>query len=178
MYIKKIKSCNITILALKFLDTRNKILKLNLLSWKTGKITMHWILITNFVVSYRFENISWLQNMAEYTNYIAILCLPSIQNKTLHLFLFCHKKETLGQLWKYKFQFWIAFFSWQSKTISLIYWSQLNTRHLSRFFLLLSASKPKCNFGHWSKMTLKSSSYLLPKFSRVPLTIVCTNKGN
>ena len=39
-------------------------------------------------------------------------------------------------------------------------------------FWLLSASKPKCNFCHWSKMTLKSSSYLLPKFSRVSLTIV------
>ena len=37
---------------------------------------------------------------------------------------------------------------------------------------MLSASKPKCNFGHWSKMTLKSSTYLLPKFSRVPLTKV------
>ena len=37
---------------------------------------------------------------------------------------------------------------------------------------MLSASKPKCNFGHWSKITLKSPSYLLPKFSRVPLTIV------
>ena len=35
-------------------------------------------------------------------------------------------------------------------------------------FLMLSASKPKCNFGHWSKMTIKLSSYLLPK---VPFTI-------
>ena len=30
----------------------------------------------------------------------------------------------------------------------------INTRYLSRFFSLLSTSKPKCNFGHWSKMTL------------------------
>ena len=45
-------------------------------------------------------------------------------------------------------------------------------RYLLGFFWLLSASKPKCNFWHWSKMTLKSSSYLFPKFSRVPLTIV------
>jgi hypothetical protein len=37
---------------------------------------------------------------------------------------------------------------------------------------LLSASKPKCNFGHWSKITLKLSLYLLPKFSRVPFTII------
>ena len=36
---------------------------------------------------------------------------------------------------------------------------------------MLSASKPKCNFCHQSEITLKSSSYLLPKFSRVPLTI-------
>ena len=45
-----------------------------------------------------------------------------------------------------------------------------------KIFWLLSASKPKCNFGHWSKMTLKSSSYLLTKFSRVPLTIVLISK--
>ena len=38
-----------------------------------------------------------------------------------------------------------------------------------KIFWLLSASKPTCN---WSKMTLKLSSYLLPKFSRVPFTIV------
>ena len=37
-----------------------------------------------------------------------------------------------------------------------------------KIFSLLSASKPKCNFGHCSKLTLKLSSYLLPKFSRVP----------
>ena len=41
-----------------------------------------------------------------------------------------------------------------------------------KIFWFLSASKPKYNFGHWSKMTLKLSSYLLPKFSRVPFTIV------
>ena len=43
-----------------------------------------------------------------------------------------------------------------------------------KIFWFLSESKPKCNFGHWSKMTLKLSSYLflLPKFSRVPFTIV------
>ena len=39
-------------------------------------------------------------------------------------------------------------------------------------FWLLNESKPKCNFSYWSKMTLKLSSYLLPKFSRVPFTIV------
>ena len=40
------------------------------------------------------------------------------------------------------------------------------------FLIAFSASKPKSNFGHWSKMNLKLSSYLLPKFSRVPFTIV------
>ena len=39
-----------------------------------------------------------------------------------------------------------------------IYWlaarHKLFLRYHSRFFELLSASKPKCNFGHWSKMTL------------------------
>ena len=39
----------------------------------------------------------------------------------------------------------------------------VNMRYLSRFFWLLSASKPKCKFGHRSKMSFKSSSYLLPK---------------
>ena len=39
-------------------------------------------------------------------------------------------------------------------------------------FWLLSASKPKCNFGQWSKIALKLSLYLLPKFSRVPFTVV------
>ena len=53
----------------------------------------------------------------------------------------------------------------------------LFSRYLSRFFDCLarpnlSASKPKCNFSNWSKMTLKLSSYLLPKFSRVSFTIV------
>ena len=41
---------------------------------------------------------------------------------------------------------------------------------------MLSASKPKCSFGHWSKMTLKLSSYLLPKFSRVPFSIVLISR--
>ena len=37
-----------------------------------------------------------------------------------------------------------------------------------KIFWLLSESKPKYSFGHWSKMTLKSSLDLLPKFSTVP----------
>ena len=52
------------------------------------------------------------------------------------------------------------------------YWSIKAVKLPFKIFLLLSASKPKCNFGYWSKMTLKLSSYLSPKFSRVPLTIV------
>ena len=39
---------------------------------------------------------------------------------------------------------------------------------------MLSASKPKCNFGHWSKMTILSHLHIsyLPKLSGVLLTIV------
>ena len=45
----------------------------------------------------------------------------------------------------------------------------LNDKCIRYLFWLLSASKPKCNFCHWSKMTHMSSSYLLPKFSSEPL---------
>ena len=45
---------------------------------------------------------------------------------------------------------------------------------MTPFKIWISAStfKPKYNFGHWSKMTLKLSLYLLPKLSTVPFTIV------
>ena len=50
---------------------------------------------------------------------------------------------------------------------------KVNIRYLSRFFdCLAHPNLSKCNFGHWSKMTIKLSSYLLPKFIRVPFTIV------
>jgi hypothetical protein len=41
-----------------------------------------------------------------------------------------------------------------------------------KIFWLLSPSKSKCKFCHWSKMTLKLSSYLLQKFCRVPFTVI------
>ena len=44
------------------------------------------------------------------------------------------------------------------------------------FDCLYSASKTKCNFGHWSKMILKLSLHLLQKFSRVPLTKILIRK--
>ena len=40
-----------------------------------------------------------------------------------------------------------------------------NANYKSPFMIRISGltSNPKCNFGHWSKMTLKSNSYLLTK---------------
>ena len=52
---------------------------------------------------------------------------------------------------------------------SIIETKACTIRYNSRFFWLLSASKTEYSFGHWSKMTLKLSLYLLTKFSRVPL---------
>ena len=64
--------------------------------------------------------------------------------------------------------------SWECQCISKLEQFVNNNRYLSRFFDCLA------NPNHWSKMTLKSSSYLLPKFCTVPLTIalepICCKK--
>ena len=44
--------------------------------------------------------------------------------------------------------------------------------YLSRFFDCLAHPNLRATFSHWSKMTLKLSSYLLPKFSRVPFPLL------
>ena len=50
---------------------------------------------------------------------------------------------------------------------------RLLIRYISRFFYMLSASKPiSSTLATDQKWPLKSSLYLLPKCSRVPLTIV------
>ena len=55
------------------------------------------------------------------------------------------------------------------KIVGPSYSVQADNRYLFKILWLLSASKLKCNFCHWSKMThMSSSSYLLPKFSRGP----------
>ena len=52
---------------------------------------------------------------------------------------------------------WTLTENWRELVITCRRWPWLLlsvllcTRHLSRFFWLLSASKPMCNFGHWSK---------------------------
>ena len=69
-------------------------------------------------------------------------------------------------------KFWSNFLVWSPPWLyaSSVRWQ------IFKIFWLLSASKPKWNFGHWSKMTLKLPSYLLPKFSRMPFTIVMISR--